>query len=514
MVRQVPPPNSHGFPAAVPILAACFGLLGVLPGTLGITWLTRISNHDGVDLVTVQDAVTVPLPPPRQTLVVLVDGLGLEPALQTPAATWLKLHGRCFAVTHETPTMSRPVYAVVSTGLPQSRTGVRANGVHTPARAQSVWELMTAAGLTVSVWSDVSWWQELFPKGFTTVRDTAEPPGAFQTRVALVHPTLVDHAGHHTGGDSHAYAEAVRESSTITLAMLQRLDLQQDVALVTADHGHWHSGGHGGDEPRINRVLACAVGRGVTPSQELTEVPGITLGPLLTVFMGLPFPSTMQAPNAALRSTVSSLDGTAFPPGYLEARLRALDAFDDAGRARLAALGASSWADVTAHGQAAHATRWWVAAVLAWLALVLAVRVFGGRHGNRVTAWATVLVPLTPALLWAWRGTFSMSVINTRPMFLASSVVLCGTACAVATLMLWWWTRQLRALVAGQAGVCAAVVALAVAHVMIHGWTPGLVLPDAARLFLPLWLAVVGGTHAVAGFLLVVGARWFPPPVN
>ncbi len=509
MTTQVLTPNLQRPPSPAWTAALLFVLAGLGMGLLGVTWLTRASNHDGVELVAVEDRPSVNVTPPRNTLVVLVDGLGLEPALQTPVTAWLREHGRCFQVTHDTPTMSRPIYAVLSTGLPQARTGVRANGVPQPAAARGIWEDMTAAGLTVGVWSDVEWWQELFPKGFTTVRPATNDPaqGVLDTRVSLVHPTLVDHAGHELGGDSHAYAEAVGQSSALTLALLQRLSLSQDLALVTADHGHWGTGGHGGEEPRVARVLACVVGRGVRPGAALAEIPGITVGPLLSALMGLPFPRHMQAPNPGLAVALDALDPAAFPVGWLEDRRAAMARFDAAGTARLEQLHASTWDALRDQGRHRMARQWWLAMAAALLGLALAVRVFGGRHGNRATVWALAVLVVTPVVFWMWRGTFSLSVINTRLVFVVSTSLLCGTLALSALAGLLWWTRSWRAARAGQAGVVAGLAALAVAHVVIHGWTPGVVLPEPALFFAPLWFAVMGGTHAVLGALLCLWSR-------
>ena len=83
-----------------------------------------------------------------------------------PTLARLQERGQCRLTDVGSLPMSRPVYAVLSTGLEADRAGNRDNDDTGPLAAQSIWELARAAGLRVAAVSELPWWQELFPRGF------------------------------------------------------------------------------------------------------------------------------------------------------------------------------------------------------------------------------------------------------------------------------------------------------------------------------------------------------------
>src|SRR6185295_16428165 len=99
--------------------------------------------------------------------------------------------------------VSRPVYAVLSTGLEQDRTGSRNNDETSPLAAESIWQVARREGLDVRGWSGVPWWQQLFTDGFTRYEVLAPEVDLFAAAelgdLTLLHPLYVDEIGHKRG---------------------------------------------------------------------------------------------------------------------------------------------------------------------------------------------------------------------------------------------------------------------------------------------------------------------------
>ena len=135
------------------LLAAC--VVGIPAAVvLGGTWSDRLSHSEGYFLVPVRDEVApstrATLAPrlPRRTVLVVFDGLGYEEATGMSALAALRARGQCLRTDVGSLSVSQPMYAVLSTGLEQDRTGVRNN--EPPAstlRAESIWSVARQAGL-------------------------------------------------------------------------------------------------------------------------------------------------------------------------------------------------------------------------------------------------------------------------------------------------------------------------------------------------------------------------------
>src|SRR5262245_36717088 len=127
-------------------------LLAVAVGSAIARWEAQLSSdHRGFYLVSVADSFQ-PTPEdirarPRRTFVVVFDGLGFEEASTMPAMNLLRSRGQCLKTHVGSFSVSRPVYAALSTGLEQDRTGARSNAIETPLAAESIWQIARQAGL-------------------------------------------------------------------------------------------------------------------------------------------------------------------------------------------------------------------------------------------------------------------------------------------------------------------------------------------------------------------------------
>ena len=117
---------------------------------LSETYVSRLPNHAGYHLVSVEDplpaALRAPGVRPRHTVLVVIDGLRLDLATTMASVQRLRAEGQCRRTDVGPLSVSRPVYAVMSTGLEQDRTGSRNNDDQSPLAAESIWQVARQAG--------------------------------------------------------------------------------------------------------------------------------------------------------------------------------------------------------------------------------------------------------------------------------------------------------------------------------------------------------------------------------
>ncbi|MCY1060332.1 alkaline phosphatase family protein [Nannocystis sp. SCPEA4] len=499
------------------LLLVCCALGLAVPWLLGLTYSARLSSHaSGFYAVPVADVVAANAEPrrPRHSVLVVIDGLGHEAARTMGAIALLREHGQCRKTAVGVPSMSRPVYATISTGLEQDRTGARGNDDESPLFAESVWDLARAAGLTVAGISEVTWWQELFPRGFTSFEvadlDVDYFARAPATDLVLVHPLYVDEAGHEHGAASREYADAVARVDRELTALLHRLDLAQDLVIVTADHGHSPRGGHGGAQEPIANVMTCHAGLGVRHLPDHGHLRITTVGPSLALLLGLPFPAHMRAGDDELDVLWDLTDPAVLPADYLADRRAAVERFRHANEAALREwLPASdgSWDRF----YAAHRRSQLLAAVpfAGLLVFVLVAQALVHRRRARRDharpgalfglGFVALFAVVTYALQVGLRGSFDLSSVAGRGEFIGFTVVLGLAWTTLATLGHWLLRRDRCALMLDLAALSALGTVLSLAHPVALGWRLGFPVPPPAIYFFPYFAALMlGMLNAVA----------------
>jgi hypothetical protein len=484
-----------------------------VPGVLGSTYPGRMSSSTGHYRVAVADDVTVipGLRRPRQTAVIVIDGLGHAEAQTMRSLAGLAEVGQCRKTHVGSLTLSRPVYASLSTGLEADRTGVRFNDHTDPLTAPSIWDLARAGGLTVAAVSELPWWRELFPRGFDHYLLAA--PGADSFELAppadlrLIHPLYVDDAGHFSGADSNEYRAAVARVDQELEHFLTTLDLARDLVVVTADHGHSPGGGHGGQQDRVANVLTCYAGLGVRHERAPGPLRSTAIGPSLALLLGLPFPAEMRPDD--LGPLWDLVDASAFPAAYIDERRAAVARFESENAAQLLEwmpTSAGRWDRFYAY----HRGWQWISALpfLGLIALLMAVQ--RGVHRRRgATRRAALLGPafVVAAAFAAWalqrmfRGSFDLSSVAYREDFLGFTIAM-GVAWSGAAIGLHWLTRRDVDALLLDLGVLSAVgTVLCLAHPVVFGWQLGFPVPPPAAFFFPLWAALVLGSLGGAGIV-------------
>jgi hypothetical protein len=496
--------------AALVFCAVCV-LVGFF---LGESYIDRLPRHAGYFLVAVEDEVRVPLPArPRHTAFIVVDGLRRDSAETMRVTQELARAGQCRVSDQGSLTVSRPEYALLSTGLEVDRTGSRNNDLTTPLAAESIWQAARASGLHVSGSSHLPWFSQLFPEGFDRfAHSKLHVANVFAAEhgelldVNVFHPLYVDEMAHHHGAASPEYAAAVARVDGEIAGLLARMDLEQDLVVLTADHGHRDAGGHGGAQPEIAKVLVCFAGRGVARRADRAPFDGRSTAPALAVLLGLRFPRNMRAGDDGLDVLWEIAQGDA---SYLGDRHAAVERFRADNRLALERWlggGPGTWPRLYEREARAQAIR---LGAITLLVLVCAALSFRARRTSARTALVSAAWALFSAfIVWcvhhAVLGDFDFTVINLRERFIprAGAVAIVSVVASLVAHTRIVGDRS--RLVGDLLLLLGLLLAMNLGHVYVYGWPLGFPLPSQAARYFPFFGAIALVVYALAASVLLV----------
>ena len=467
-------------PGALVALAAVY-----LGWWAGRSTLPRYSDHRGFHLIAGDDAgpaATTGYVPPRRLYLVVLDGLGAGPAAGMVSLRRVAAAGQCRLTDVGLPSLSRPVYAALSTGLEQDRTGARDNDDASPLRAESVWQVARATGKRVLALSDTDWWRELWPDGYSRY-ELLPDEADFLARAAvadedlvLVHHWVIDVTGHDHGGASPEYAAAVARSDHELGGFLDRFDFARDALIVTSDHGHTAAGGHGGGAPEVRMVETCVAGAGFRHAESGQPLVATDVAPLVALVARLRLPRHMRAADG--EKLLAMLEA---PAAYVADRRAALartaraqqgvEKLYAAGRRRQAVRGALALTALAAlYAALARARRLSASAVAPFL------------------AWAGLLLGTHATTYIALRGSFDLSSVNEEKFWVRPALGLGVAVFGFFALAHGFHCRDARRLRGDLLTLLVLLVAAEYAWPAVYGWVLGFPVPGPALLFLPLHL--------------------------
>jgi hypothetical protein len=513
----------------------------------------------------------------RRVVMVLIDGLGLRHSRQRPFLDALRARGADFDCRIGLPSLSLPARAVLMTGAWQEIHGQSTNyGArrlsldHVPrlARARGLATAMAAGEDTLSLFEPDIVHPFVYPKEPETAsfehyeatrqRQIASSRALLagkQPDFAVLELYITDEAGHGWGSGSAEYARAAALADEAAREVLSPVDLSRDTVVVTADHGHVVSGGHGGPEPDVMHVPLVLAGRGVRPGVTGTCAQ-VDVAPTLSVLLGLPLPAgsqgrplleALEIPSdgrlRALRNAVAQREAFvwryagAAPPAGVPALASAADPAGDEARlrARLEALAAAerearaSRQAREAGGRSLPALALFALPPIALLGL-FALRLFDTREAGRALAFALLGVAAYHALLPVLGLAYSLTAVNKDEWlewFFAKDMALGVATCAASAAVLCVWRRRRGATLlelCRLAWLCAAAyTALFVAKVAFIYWRhdvfPRWAMPDqywAFGFYLDTLVVMAVGLCAPALAAVAALARLVPqaPPAS
>lgn len=257
-------------------------------------------------------------PVTARVVLVIVDGLRED--VSRSAMQYLdnlRGYGGDYVLTVPQPSLSYPNWTTILTGATQDISGVTTNWYDGRVRAPTIMDAARSENLTVAVVGPTDF-EHLYglgespltslrpwPKsGFLTpalVNDALRISAAEKPGLLVLHLPDLDEAGHDYGGASTQYRDVARKIDVEIQRLVSSLPTDTTI-MITADHGHIDSGGHGGWESVATHVPLVIEGPGSTlfsGTGELSQV-----APTVSLFLGAPVPPF--AVGTALRDGIAA----------------------------------------------------------------------------------------------------------------------------------------------------------------------------------------------------------------
>ena len=230
-----------------------------------------------------------------------------------------------YKVIGELPSISRPMYETIHTGLPSSEHGIVSNLIVRRSIKPNIFQSAVEAGKTTGA-AAYSWFSELYNRvpydrvddkevdddslliqhGRFYTQDEFPDEELFATAAMLVrrfspdymlvHPMGMDNAGETFGSDSSEYRnQAIRQDKILAPFIPEWLERGYDI-LITADHGINKDGMHGGTTPEMREVPLYLIRKDITGLGDTGQVISqLQIAPTVCKLLGIPIPKTMKA---------------------------------------------------------------------------------------------------------------------------------------------------------------------------------------------------------------------------
>lgn len=301
----------------------------------------------------------------QKTLVIGIDGASIATFAQAGVPNLQQLMGGGMTATSNlyanpmAPTVSGPGWSSIATGVWPDKHNVVDNNFTAPNYSQYpdyLTRLETASPeastLVVGTWSPVP--QKIFGNKVDLRLAGGNDAGTTAKAVdylshgnpdsTFVHLDEVDGAGHSGGTNSEGYLAATRRADSQVGEILQAVrqrpsySTEEWLIVITADHGHTPTGGHGGNTPGERQTFVIAQGAGIKKGTVRNDVKIADIAPSVLKHSGV---QTDAAWN---------LDGTPFS----QVAADAFDSLRDTLRTRVdeASLAADlkGWTNATPEG--------------------------------------------------------------------------------------------------------------------------------------------------------------------
>jgi predicted AlkP superfamily pyrophosphatase or phosphodiesterase len=229
-----------------------------------------------------------------------------------------------YKIVGELPSVSRPMYETVHTGLPSSEHGIVANSIVRRSSKPNIFQSVVGAG-KVTAAAAYYWVSELYNRvpydpiddrevddenlliqhGRFYTEDEYPDVELFATAAHLIrkfspdylllHPMGMDYHGETFGSDSKEYRnQAIRQDKWLAPLIMEWRELGYTI-FVTGDHGINKDGAHGGTTPEQREVPFFVIqpngqGRGDTGE----TISHLQIAPTILKLLDIPIPDTMK----------------------------------------------------------------------------------------------------------------------------------------------------------------------------------------------------------------------------
>ncbi len=258
-------------------------------------------TEDGAPIPAVESSIT-----PRVVLVI-VDGLRLDVADSMPQLATLRQYGADMIAVTAQPSLSYPTWTTILSGASPDISGVTTNWFDGPVPVETLIDSALSAGLTVGVSA---------PDDFVTLYEADRAQATFfrewtkeymtstyveqaisiarddEPSLLVIHAPDVDEAGHDHGGISEEYLETAGRVGADIATLVEALQDDRTLFVITADHGHIDAGGHGGWEQSVTQVPALFLGP--PASLERGQIEQVDIAPTIAAYLGIDVPMHAQ----------------------------------------------------------------------------------------------------------------------------------------------------------------------------------------------------------------------------
>lgn len=261
----------------------------------------------------------------NKVILVLLDGLGYETAVREMGfleGAVIKGAARRWKMRVGLPSLSRPLYETIHTGLVPYDHGVTSNAIRRNSRCENVFSIARNAGRRTAA-AAYSWFAELYNPGpydpvldreiddeealiqhgrFYTEDDFPDTElfhqgdmlvRRFAPDYLLIHPMGCDYKGHVFGGESAQYRRQAGKADDLLAIHAPAWLAAGYQVLVTADHGMDEIGTHGGTRDEVMHVAFYHLHGGDTGPLPEAEACQLSVAPTVLALMGLPVPAAM-----------------------------------------------------------------------------------------------------------------------------------------------------------------------------------------------------------------------------
>ncbi|HNA88999.1 MAG TPA: alkaline phosphatase family protein [Anaerolineales bacterium] len=236
-----------------------------------------------------------------------------------------------YKIIGELPSMSRPMYETIHTGMPSSENGIVANSIIRLSNQPNVFKAVREAG-KVTAAAAYYWYSELYNRALYDAIDDREVDDAnlniqhgrfytqdeypdtelFNTAAHLVrkyspdylllHPMGMDYHGETYGSDTKEYRNhAIYQDSKLAPLLVEWRERGYTI-FVTGDHGINADGGHGGSTPEQREVPFFVIQPSLKGRGDTGEVIShLQIAPTVLSLLDVPIPSTMKHKPLAIQ---------------------------------------------------------------------------------------------------------------------------------------------------------------------------------------------------------------------
>lgn len=316
---EAPPARSKRL---VWIVAACLIpvlLAGLSLYTKGLTtsvW-NAVVKYKSPYLFQLEPVPATAKPSTGGVLLIIVDGLRVDTSKELD--TWNTARngfgstppGADLTAITGQPSLSDPAAAVIPSGTTQEIHGVTTNWYEGLLRVDNVFTAAKRSGKTTTVVAGKGWVdlygdtigtmykyddsagdydQMVFDRTLSILQAAKTPGGQPLPDLLIVHFSAVDNASHEFGALSPENLAAAKAIDGYIGRLLADYDLANRTAILTADHGHIATGGHGGWEPEVITVPLVFFGKSVT-SGKMPAANQWDIAPTISALLGMSMPS-------------------------------------------------------------------------------------------------------------------------------------------------------------------------------------------------------------------------------